>query len=53
MCPTDAEWALPLFMVAASCENCAASVIYPLLRRNVNALEEIMIMATATDYLFN
>ena len=38
MCPTDAEWALPLFMVAASCENCAASVIYLLLRRNVNAL---------------
>jgi hypothetical protein len=33
------EWAdthsnaLPLFMVAASCENCAASVIYHLLRR--------------------
>jgi hypothetical protein len=25
-------------MVAASCENCAASVIYCLLRRNVNAL---------------
>jgi hypothetical protein len=39
----DAEWAgahnhgnLPPFMVAASCENCAASVIYYLLRRNVN-----------------
>jgi hypothetical protein len=38
------EWAdthsnaLPLFMVAASCENCAASVIYHLLRRNVHAL---------------
>ena len=29
---------LPLFMVAASCENCAVSVIYYLLRRNVNAL---------------
>ena len=42
--PLDAEWAdgannngnLPPFMVAASCENCAASVIYYLLRRNVN-----------------
>jgi hypothetical protein len=39
----DAEWAgahnhgnLPPFIVAASCENCAASVIYYLLRRNVN-----------------
>ena len=39
--PLDAEWAdgahngnLPSFMVAASCENCAASVIYYLLRRN-------------------
>ena len=37
------EWAnnfsgnsLPLFMVAASCENCAASVIYHLFRRNVH-----------------
>jgi hypothetical protein len=30
--------ALPLFMVAASCENCAASVIYYFLRRNVHAL---------------
>jgi hypothetical protein len=42
--PTDEEWsdahshALPLFMVAASCENCAASVIYHFLRRNVHAL---------------
>jgi hypothetical protein len=43
--PLDAEWAgaqhngnLPPFMVAASCENCAVSVIYYLLRRNVNAL---------------
>ena len=44
--PSDKEWSdslsgnLPLFMVAASCENCAAvSVIYHLLRRNVhNAL---------------
>jgi outer membrane protein assembly factor BamB len=42
--PLDVEWtdthsnALPLFMVAASCENCAASVIYYLLRRNVHAL---------------
>ena len=42
--PTDEEWsdahsnALPLFMVAASCENCAASVIYHYLRRNVYAL---------------
>jgi hypothetical protein len=42
--PTDEEWAdthshaLPLFMVAASCENCAASVIYYFLRRNVHAL---------------
>jgi len=43
--PLDAEWAdthsnaLPPFMVAASCENCAASVIYYLLRRrNVHAL---------------
>jgi hypothetical protein len=42
--PLDAEWAgahngnlLP-FMVAASCENCAASVIYYLLRRNLHAL---------------
>jgi hypothetical protein len=41
--PLDAEWAgahnhgnLPPFMVAASCESCAASVIYYLLRRNVN-----------------
>jgi hypothetical protein len=41
--PLDAEWAdganngnLPQFVVAASCENCAASVIYYLLRRNVN-----------------
>jgi hypothetical protein len=42
--PLDAEWAdgahnngnLPPFMVAASCENCAASVIYYLLRRNVH-----------------
>jgi hypothetical protein len=39
------EWAegthngnLPPFMVAASCENCAASVIYYLLRRNVNGI---------------
>ena len=42
--PLDAEWAdihsnaLPLFMVAASCENCAASMIYYFLRRNVHAL---------------
>ena len=43
--PLDAEWAgahnhgnLPPFMVAASCENCAASVIYYLLRRNVNEI---------------
>jgi hypothetical protein len=41
--PLDAEWAgahngnLPLFLVAASCANCAVSVIYYLLRRNVNA----------------
>jgi hypothetical protein len=42
--PLGAEWAdgahnhgnLPPFMVAASCENCAASVVYYLLRRNVN-----------------
>jgi hypothetical protein len=40
--PLDAEWAgahngnLPPFMVAASCEDCTASVIYYLLRRNVN-----------------
>ena len=41
--PSDKEWAdnlsgnsLPLFMVAASCKNCAASVIYHLLRRNVH-----------------
>jgi len=41
--PLDEEWAgayyngnLPPFMVAASCENCAASVIYYLFRRNVN-----------------
>ena len=43
--PLDAEWAdgtqhnagnLPPCMVAASCENCAASVIYYLLRRDVN-----------------
>jgi streptogramin lyase len=39
--PSDEEWAntrsgnLPLFMVAASCENCTLSVIYHLLRRNV------------------
>ena len=44
--PLDAEsadthstsTALPLFMVAASCENCAASVIYYLLRRNAHVL---------------
>jgi hypothetical protein len=42
--PSDEEWAntfsgnLPLFMVAASCQNCASSVIYHLLRRNVHAL---------------
>jgi hypothetical protein len=40
--PSDKEWAdtrsgnLPLFMIAASCKNCAASVIYHLLRRNVH-----------------
>jgi hypothetical protein len=40
--PLDEEWDgahngnLPPFMVAASCENCAVSVIYYLLRRNVN-----------------
>jgi hypothetical protein len=40
--PLDVEWAgahngnLPPFMVAASCEDCAASVIYYLLRRNVH-----------------
>jgi hypothetical protein len=41
--PLDAKWAgahnhgnLPPFMVAASYENCAASVIYYLLRRNVH-----------------
>jgi hypothetical protein len=41
--PSDKEWAadtpggnLSLFLVAASCENCAASVIYHLLRRNVH-----------------
>jgi hypothetical protein len=41
--PLDAEWAdtrdsnaLPLFMIAASCENSAVSVIYHLLRRNVH-----------------
>ena len=42
----DEEWAdtisnaLPLFMVAASCENCAVSVIYYFLRRNAHALLE-------------
>ena len=42
--PLDAEWAdthsnaLPLFMVAASYGNCAASVMYHLLRTNVHAL---------------
>jgi hypothetical protein len=40
--PSDEEWAdsfsnaLPLFMVAASFENCTVSVIYHLLRRNVH-----------------
>jgi hypothetical protein len=40
--PSDEEWAdsfsgnLPLFMVAASCENSAVSVIYHLLRRNMH-----------------
>jgi hypothetical protein len=41
--PSDKEWAVglsvnlpPLFMVAASCKNCAVSVIYHLLRRNVH-----------------
>jgi len=39
--PLDDKWAdthcnaRPLFMVAASCENCAASVIYYFLRRNL------------------
>jgi hypothetical protein len=42
--PLDAEWAganncnLPLFMVAASCENCAVSVIYFFLSRNLHEL---------------
>ncbi len=44
--PLDDEWAntsysnntLPLFMVAASCDNCAAPVIYYFLRRNTHAL---------------
>jgi hypothetical protein len=45
--PLDEEWTdgannhgnlPPAFMVAASCENCAVSVIYYLLRRNVHAL---------------
>ena len=40
--PSDKEWAdsfsgnLPLFMVAASCDNGVVSVIYHLLRRNVH-----------------
>jgi hypothetical protein len=40
--PSDGEWAdnfsgnLPLFMIAASCEISAVSVIYHLLRRNVH-----------------
>ena len=41
--PSDKEWAdsfsgnsLPLFIIAASCENSAVSVIYHLLRRNVH-----------------
>jgi hypothetical protein len=40
--PSDKEWAdtrsgnLPLFMIAASCENSPVSVIYHLLRRNVH-----------------
>jgi len=40
--PSDKEWAdthsgnLPLFMVAASCENSVVSVIYLFLRRNVH-----------------
>jgi hypothetical protein len=41
--PSYKEWAdsftsgnLPLFMVAASCEDCAVSVIYHLLRKNVH-----------------
>ena len=40
----EAEWSdthsntLPLFMVAASCENSAVSVIYYFLRRNVHVL---------------
>jgi peptide subunit release factor RF-3 len=39
---SDKEWAdtrsgnLPLFMIAAACENSAVSVIYHLLRRNVH-----------------
>jgi hypothetical protein len=42
--PKEAEWSdthsntLPLFMVAASCENSAVSVIYYFLRRNVHVL---------------
>ena len=35
---TQINGALPLFMVAASCENCAASVIYHFLRRNAHVL---------------
>jgi hypothetical protein len=40
--PLDEEWAdtrsgnLPLFMVAPSCKNCAASLVYYFLRRNVH-----------------
>jgi hypothetical protein len=42
--PKEAEWSdthsntLPLFMVAASCENSVVSVIYYFLRRNVHVL---------------
>ena len=51
--PLDAEWAsannsnLPQIVSAASCENCTASVIYYVLRRNVNGLETFQ--ATATE----
>jgi hypothetical protein len=49
--PLDAEWAdgannngnLPPFMVAASCENCAASVMYYLLRGNISGTSNFII----------
>jgi hypothetical protein len=51
--PSDEEWtdsfsgnSLALFMIEASCENSAVSVIYHLLKRNVHDAFQEMIMAS-------